>query len=65
MPKEENRKIENYVAYLRKSKKRSSGLAAKRSDIRTENFIGMWADREDMTDSVEWVRKVRRSHWSQ
>ena len=22
-------------------------------------FIGMWADREDMRDSVAWVRKLR------
>ena len=22
-------------------------------------FIGMWADREDMQDSVAWVRKLR------
>jgi hypothetical protein len=22
-------------------------------------FFGMWADREDMVDSVAWVRKVR------
>ena len=23
-------------------------------------FFGMWADREDMRDSVEWVRKQRK-----
>ena len=22
-------------------------------------FVGMWADREDMRDSVNWVRKLR------
>jgi hypothetical protein len=27
-------------------------------------FHGMWADREDMADSVAWVRKVR-DQWQQ
>ena len=27
-------------------------------------FFGMWADREDMKDSVEWVNK-ERAKWSQ
>jgi hypothetical protein len=26
-------------------------------------FIGMWADREDMADPVEWVRKMREEEW--
>ena len=25
---------------------------------------GMWADREDMADPVEWVRKVRRGRFN-
>ena len=27
--------------------------------IRELGFVGMWADREDMADSAEWVRKQR------
>jgi hypothetical protein len=27
-------------------------------------FHGMWADREDMTDSVAWVREIRKQ-WRQ
>ena len=26
--------------------------------------IGMWADREDMRDGVEWVRRLRESEWA-
>lgn len=25
--------------------------------------FGMWKDREDMKDSVEWVRQVRKTRW--
>jgi len=24
----------------------------------------MWADREDMRDGVEWVRRLRESEWA-
>ena len=34
------------------------------SDLATEEFIGMWRDREDMQDGTAWVRRVRQSHWS-
>ncbi len=32
-------------------------------DIRTLPMFGMWADREDITDSAEWVHKEREK-WS-
>jgi hypothetical protein len=31
-------------------------------EIATWSFFGMWADREDMADSVAWVRK-QREQW--
>ena len=29
-------------------------------DFANQPFFGMWADREDMRDSVAWVRKQRK-----
>jgi tRNA A-37 threonylcarbamoyl transferase component Bud32 len=26
-------------------------------------FVGIWKDREDMQNSVEWVRQMRQQHW--
>lgn len=31
--------------------------------LRTEPFIGMWQDREDLADSTGWVRSIRQQHW--
>jgi hypothetical protein len=31
--------------------------------IEDEPFIGMWRDREDMSDSTDWVRQVRAEQW--
>jgi hypothetical protein len=30
---------------------------------RNDPAFGMWKDREDMKDSVEWVRQIRKQHW--
>jgi hypothetical protein len=31
----------------------------RRIDLTKSKFVGMWADREDMKDSVAWVNKMR------
>lgn len=31
--------------------------------IEHEPFVGMWRDREEMSDSAAWVREVREKHW--
>jgi len=33
------------------------------SDFANETFVGLWKDRQDLTDSSDWVRNVRRSEW--
>jgi Protein of unknown function (DUF2281) len=30
---------------------------------RNHPAVGLWKDRADMADSVEWVRKLRREQW--
>jgi len=31
--------------------------------LRDEPAIGMWKERQDMQDSTEWVRNLRRNAW--
>ena len=38
--------------------------AEKNEDFANQPFFGMWADREDMRDSVAWLRKEREK-WQQ
>lgn len=33
-------------------------------DWKNDPFVGMWKDREDMVDSTEWVKQVRRREWN-
>lgn len=32
--------------------------------LRTDPFIGLWKDREDLADSTQWVRSIRQQHWT-
>lgn len=47
--------------YLQKSKKAES---VKKKSILENSFRGIWKDREDLQDSTEWVRKLRKSRWA-
>lgn len=31
--------------------------------LEEEPFIGLWAGREDLSDSTGWVRRTRRQEW--
>jgi Holliday junction resolvase len=33
-------------------------------DLINDSFIGMWSDRQDLSDSTTWVRGVRENEWS-
>ena len=33
------------------------------NDLRHEPFVGMWQDREEMTDSTAWIRTLRQQQW--
>jgi hypothetical protein len=32
--------------------------------LRTDPFIGLWKEREDLADSTQWVRSIRQQHWT-
>ena len=61
LPKEVRLRIEKIIDAFRKQTIQSD--RAKRVPLRDEPFVGMWADREDMKDPVEWVRNMRKTQW--
>ena len=67
LPPDEQKQVIDYVAFLRsrlkpkRSKKAVAGT--EEPDLINHPFIGMWKDREDMKDSVAWVREVRKREW--
>lgn len=55
----------DFVDYLYKKymEQEEEGSRSERS-VLDSPFRGMWKDREDMKDSTEWVRNIRKSRWA-
>ena len=64
LPIEAKQQIEDFVSFLRERYKNSTLKPSETADLKTEPFVGMWRDREDLSDSSAWVRNVRQMHWS-
>ncbi len=54
--------IEKLIMLFR-VKRNGAATEVPRRSFREEKAFGMWKDRDDMKDSVEWVRNIRRTHW--
>ena len=63
LPPEAQRQVTDFIAFLKARYAGPRKTKNKRRSLRDEPFIGMWRDREDMSDSVEWVRRLRRNEW--
>jgi len=63
LPTEAKREVIDFIAFLQIRYERPVLVKkAKRVKLKNEPFIGMWKDRDDMSDSVAWVRDLRRRH---
>jgi hypothetical protein len=51
------------IEYLSREEVALVGESEPKFDFDPKGF-GMWADREDMEDSVTWVRKLREQEWN-
>lgn len=64
LPVEAKRQVFDFVAFLQIRYERPAPVKkAKKVKLRKEPFVGMWKDREDLSDSVSWVRDLRRREW--
>jgi hypothetical protein len=64
LPIEAKREVIDFIAFLQiRYERRVFVKKTRKSKLKNEPFIGMWKDRDDMSDSVAWVRNVRRQHW--
>lgn len=63
LPPEAQKQVTDFVAFLKARYGLASRKKSKRGKLEDEPFIGMWKDREDMRDSVRWVREVREREW--
>jgi len=66
LPVEAKRQVFDFVAFLQIRYERPAPVKkGKKVKLRKEPFVGMWKDREDLSDSVAWVRELRRREWNE
>jgi hypothetical protein len=55
------RQVADFIAFL--SSRDARRPASPRAPVRQESFAGIWKDREDLSDSTGWVRRLRNEEW--
>ncbi len=55
-PEEIQREVIDFAEYLCNKRKVQKYLA-------NNQFLGLWKDREEMTDSTQWVKQIREQLW--
>ncbi len=63
LPPEAKKQAVDFVTFLYEQYVKSTARPTSIKPISESPFVGMWADREDMTDSTEWVKKQRKELW--
>lgn len=62
LPPEGQRLLESFLVVMRERYARQAAPAPS-TPLPCESFIGMWRDRDEMTDSTTWVRSLRMAEW--
>lgn len=64
LPPEAQQEVLDFIEFLSKRYKQVPARDKRRKPKLTEEaFVGMWRDRQDMQDSSDWVRNVRKREW--
>ena len=65
LPPEAQQEVMDFIEFLSRRYKRAPVREKRRKPKMTEEaFVGMWRDRQDMEDSSDWVRGVRKREWT-
>lgn len=63
LPPEAKNQVADFIAFLKTRYGIRYGSETK-PGLSDEPFIGIWRNREDMSDSSEWVRSIRKNEWA-
>ena len=64
LPPEAKRQVDDFLAFIGQ-KYAPAAPTQHLPALEEEPCFGMWADREDMADSTQWVRELRRKEWGE
>ncbi|MEX2410466.1 MAG: DUF2281 domain-containing protein [Candidatus Paceibacterota bacterium] len=64
LPPEAKQQAQDFVDFLYERYVKDETKKSAKKSILENSFFGIWKDRKDMQDSTAWVRKIRKSQWS-
>ncbi len=65
LPPEAKRQAQDFIDFLyQRYTLKEKPMTSKTSKLSENPFFGIWKDRQEMKDSTEWVKNVRKSQWS-
>lgn len=65
LPPEAKQQVQDFIDFLyQRYNLKDSPKKPKISKLSDNPFFGIWKDRDEMKDSTEWVKKVRKSQWT-
>ena len=63
LPLDAQRQVTDFISFLRQKYQPKTPVHGNDVEI-DDKFIGMWSDREDLSDSTDWVRNLREKEWT-
>ena len=57
LPLDAQRQVTDFISFLRQQY--HTPVRSNDAELKDSQFIGMWSDREDLSDSATWVRNLR------
>lgn len=65
LPPDAKKQAQDFVDFLyqRYVQKKDRKIKSGSKKISDSSFFGIWKDREEMDDSIKWVKDVRKSEW--
>ena len=65
LPPEAKRQVQDFIDFLyQRYTLKESSKKPNSSKLSENPFFGIWKDREEMKNSTEWVKNIRKSQWS-
>ena len=65
LPAKAQDEVVDFLAFLKmRHNDKTQRTEQQQIDWGNEPFVGMWRDREDMSDGSHWVRELREHEWS-
>lgn len=66
LPAEARHQVADFIAFLQQRYKANQiSQKARHVDLAHEPFIGMWRNRQELSNSSSWVRNTRKSEWGE